>query len=163
MCWCIFTLLSLLPISSFSFFFVFFFFFYFSFFLLLFFFLSSSFIFLSFFFFYFSFFLSSSSSMALHFNANHHLFNGLLAVRSVLWPLFPVCNFASINSCLYAIPLFFFFFFFCFWSSHLFTGFAENCYIANTNIRASNNQQVPLGSRMASCWHRTTVHWPLIR
>jgi hypothetical protein len=27
---------------------------------------------------------SSSSSMALHFNANHHLFNGLLTVRSVL-------------------------------------------------------------------------------
>jgi len=46
----------------------------------------------------------SSSLMALHTNAHLLLLNGLLPASSVFWPLFPVCNFALINICLYTVP-----------------------------------------------------------
>jgi len=37
-------------------------------------------------------------------NVALHLLNGLLPVSSVFLPLFPICNFAFINICLYTIP-----------------------------------------------------------
>lgn len=48
--------------------------------------------------------------MALQFNAHLLLLNGLLPVTSVIWRLFPVFSFASINICLYSVPPSTFFF-----------------------------------------------------
>jgi len=51
---------------------------------------------------------SFSSSVALGCTADVCLCNRLLPVSSVFLPLFPVCNLAFINVCLYTIPHLFF-------------------------------------------------------
>ena len=46
----------------------------------------------------------SSSSVAMQSHADPRRLNGLLPVRSVFSPPFPICNFEFINICLYTVP-----------------------------------------------------------